>query len=528
MTRSHQINVITVLKNISIRVRLALTATFLGLLLVIGGVMGISGISMSNSDVEQLYKDQLASSTSLSEASVSLSRMRLWLYRIALDPTSPNVPQLAQNAQKLLNASRLSWATYRALPAAIDERDLAETTNTKFDALVTNGVQPMFDALAARDPSKLADIALHTPPALFIDVTDGLDLLGKYQVSEARATFSAAQARFHRFVALAVVGIVTALIAAALSWWSLQRAISGPLDTALGHFKAIADGDLTTQIHVPGRNEMGQLMNGLQAMQNNLIQTIGAVREGATSIDTAAREIAAGNVDLSQRTEEQAASLEETSSSMEQLTSTVRQNAAHAKHAKQLVTNTASLTDQGNQASQKVVETMKELSSSSHKIAEITSVIEGIAFQTNILSLNAAVEAARAGDQGRGFAVVASDVRLLALRSATAAKEIKELTSNSLSRVSTGAQQVEDASQTMAEILESVRKVSDLMGEIAAASDEQSIGIEQINRAVAQMDQVTQQNAALVEQASAATLSLEVQASDLETVVSVFRVPGKV
>ncbi len=515
-------------KNISIRARLALTVSFLGLLLVFGGAMGITGVSMSNSDVEQLYSNQLASSTALSEASVSLSRMRLWLYRIALDPTSPSVPQNVQNAQKLLSASRNSWAAYRALPAdGPEESRLTELTNAKLETLIANGIQPMFDALAAHDSAKLVDAALHTPPSLFIDVTEAMDTLGKYQVSSARATYAAAQTRFRRFVELALAGILIALTAAAFSWWSLQRAISGPLDQALDHFKAIADGDLTTRIEVLSRDEMGQLMDGLQAMQSKLVSTIGAVRDGATSIDTAAREIAVGNVGLSQRTEEQAASLEETSSSMEQLTSTVRHNAAHAKQAKQLVTSTAMLTDQGNQASLKVVETMKELSSSSHKIAEITSVIEGIAFQTNILSLNAAVEAARAGEQGRGFAVVAGDVRLLALRSATAAKEIKELTGSSLSRVSAGAQQVDDASQTMTQILDSVRKVSDLMSEIASASEEQSIGIEQINRAVAQMDQVTQQNAALVEQASAAALSLEAQAGDLETAVSVFRVPAR-
>lgn len=265
-------------------------------------------------------------------------------------------------------------------------------------------------------------------------------------------------------------------------------------------------------------------MAGLQAMQSKLSLAISVVREGSRSIDTAAQEISAGNLDLSQRTEEQAASLEETASSMEELTSAVRQNADNAKQANQVVTSTALLTEQGNQATQEVVQTMRGLSDSSGKIAEIISVIEGVAFQTNILSLNAAVEAAQAGEQGRGFAVVAGEVRTLAQRSATASREIKELITDSLSRVETGVRQVDRATQSMTEILSSVRKVSALMGEIAAASEEQSKGIEQVNVAVAQMDQVTQQNAALVEQASAAALSLTEQASQLESAVSAFRV----
>jgi methyl-accepting chemotaxis protein len=259
-------------------------------------------------------------------------------------------------------------------------------------------------------------------------------------------------------------------------------------------------------------------------MQRKLVQTIDVVRDGSRSIDIAAQEISAGNLDLSQRTEEQAASLEETASSMEELTSTVRQNADNAKQASQVVRSTALLTEQGSLAAQEVVQTMRSLSDASGKIADITSVIEGIAFQTNILSLNAAVEAARAGEQGRGFAVVASEVRSLAQRSATASREIKELITDSLNRVETGARQADRATGTMADILASVRKVSDLMGEIAAASEEQSKGIEQVNSAVVQMDQVTQQNAALVEQASAAALSLKEQAGQLDNAVSVFRV----
>ncbi|MFC5430788.1 methyl-accepting chemotaxis protein [Paraburkholderia denitrificans] len=512
-------------KNISIRVRLALAMGFLGALLVIGGLMGIVGLSLSNNDTKDMYSSRLASSEALAQANVALSRARLWLYRIALDPASPDVPQEARTSRDLLTASMRAWDAYRALPvSSLDEAQRAADANTKFDALVKSGLEPMFSAIAAGDTAKIPEVWRHTPPSLFIDVSDSMDSLDQIQVNAARATFDAAQVRFHWFVEVALAGVLGALGAAALAWWSLQRAISTPLTQALGHFRAIADGDLTTRIEVHSGDEMGQLMTGLQAMQGNLVQTIGVVREGVHSINTATHEISDGNVDLSQRTEEQAASLEETAASMEELTSTVRQNADYAKQVNQVVSSTALLTEQGNQATRDAVQTMRNLSESSGKMSEIIGVIEGIAFQTNILSLNASVEAARAGEQGRGFAVVAGEVRSLAQRSATASREIKELITDSLKRVETGARQIDRATETMTEILASVRSVSDLMGEITAASQEQSKGIEQVNQAVAQMDQVTQQNAALVEEASAAALSLKEQAEQLETAISVFRV----
>ncbi|WP_230463816.1 methyl-accepting chemotaxis protein [Burkholderia ubonensis] len=517
--------ILTMVKNISIRARLALAMSFLGALLVIGGLMGIVGVSMSNDDMKDMYAGRLASSEALGQANVALSRTRLWLYRIALDPTGPDVPQETRTSRDLLTASKRAWDAYRALPASSpDEAQRAADANTKFDAFVKNGLEPMFSAIATGDAAKITEVWRHIPPALFADVSDGMDSLDHIQVNAARATYDAAQARFHWFITVAVAGALIALGAAALAWWSLQRAIGMPLAQALGHFRAIADGDLTTRVEVRSGDEMGQLMTGLQAMQHKLVQMMGVVREGVRSINAATREISAGNADLSQRTEDQAASLEETAASMEELTSTVRQNADNAKQANQVVCSTALLTERGNQATREAVQTMRGLSESSGKISEIIGVIEGIAFQTNILSLNAAVEAARAGEQGRGFAVVASEVRSLAQRSATASREIKDLITDSLNRVETGARQVNRATETMAEILASVRQVSDLMGEITAASQEQSKGIEQVNQAVAQMDQVTQQNAALVEEASASALSLKEQAGQLEAAISVFRV----
>ncbi|MBR7918734.1 Tar ligand binding domain-containing protein [Burkholderia vietnamiensis] len=513
------------IRNLSIRVRLALAMGFLGVLLVIGGFIGVIGVAISNDDVKTLYSERLASSEALGQANVALSRTRLWLYRIALDPDSPDVAQESATARELLAASKRAWDTYRGLRlSGPEEARRAADANTKFNALVEHGLEPMFTAIAAHDPANIPNVWRHIPPSLFIDASDSMDALGRIQMSASRVTFDAAQGRFHWFVGFAIAGIAVALGAAAFTWWSLQNAIGVPLARALGHFSAIAEGDLTTRIDVESSDEMGQLMSGLQTMQSKLLQTIRIVREGSRSIETSAHEITAGNLDLSQRTEEQAASLEETAASMEQLTSTVRQNADNAKQANQVVHNAAMLTEEGNQATQEVVGTMRGLSDASGKIAEITSVIEGIAFQTNILSLNAAVEAARAGEQGRGFAVVAGEVRSLAQRSATASREIKELINDSLRRVETGARQVDRATDRMSEILASVQRVQVLMGEIAAASDEQSKGIEQVNQAVTQMDQVTQQNAALVQQASSSALSLKAQAEQLAATVSVFRI----
>lgn len=289
------------------------------------------------------------------------------------------------------------------------------------------------------------------------------------------------------------------------------------------HIKMIAAGDLTQQIAVTSRNEMGVLAASLKHMQSELIETVSGVRQGADAIYSGASEIAAGNNDLSSRTEQQAASLEETAASMEQLTATVKQNAENARQASQLALSASETAQKGGKVVANVVQTMHDIAGSSQKIADITGVIDGIAFQTNILALNAAVEAARAGEQGRGFAVVAGEVRNLAQRSAQAAKEIKGLIEDSVNRVDMGSVLVESAGETMGDIVNAVTRVTDIMGEIASASDEQSRGIDQVGQAVAEMDRVTQQNASLVEESASAAAALEEQASMLTQSVAVFR-----
>jgi methyl-accepting chemotaxis protein len=313
-----------------------------------------------------------------------------------------------------------------------------------------------------------------------------------------------------------------ALVIGALVAWLITRSIVVPLRGALEVAKRVAAGDLRSQVHVSGRDEISELLHALQEMNDSLYRTVSEVRRGTDSITVASGEIASGNADLSERTEAQAAALEETSQSMAQLTETVRQNSASADQADGLVRSATEYAVRGGEVVHQVVQTMGDIKESSTRIADIISVIDGIAFQTNILALNAAVEAARAGDQGRGFAVVAAEVRTLAQRSAAAAKEIKQLITDSVGKVDAGGKLVDAAGRGMDDIVASVKRVAAIMGEITAASTEQRGGIEAVNMAITQMDEMTQRNAALVEEASAAAQSMRDQARNLARTVSAF------
>ncbi|NMM38643.1 MAG: HAMP domain-containing protein [Glaciimonas sp.] len=316
---------------------------------------------------------------------------------------------------------------------------------------------------------------------------------------------------------------ISAGIISVLAGILTTRSITHPLSEALKVAQTVAAGNLTSRINVKSTNETGRLMQAMQDMNTSLVKTVGQVRSGTDSIAAASGQIAAGNLDLSARTEEQASTLEQTAASMEELTGTVKQNADNARQANQLAASASEVAVKGGAVVAQVVDTMHDINASARKIADIISVIDGIAFQTNILALNAAVEAARAGEQGRGFAVVATEVRNLAQRSASAAKEIKALIDDSAQKVNAGTTLVGQAGATMQEIVTSVKKVADIMAEITSASQEQSQGIEQVNQAIIQMDDVTQQNAALVEQAAAASEALQEQAAHLAQVVSVFQ-----
>jgi methyl-accepting chemotaxis protein len=352
---------------------------------------------------------------------------------------------------------------------------------------------------------------------------DALEAMTRFQVEAAAAAGKDANQTYElaRGLILAFAGLALALGAAVA--WLVTRSVTAPMREAVEVARKVAAGDLGVAVQVRSRDETGQMMQALKDMVVSLRSIVGNVRSGADNINGAAGEIAHGNVSLSQRTEQQASSLEETASSMEELTATVRQSAANARQANQLAERASQVASEGGEAVRHVVTTMSGISASSKKIADIIGTIDGIAFQTNILALNAAVEAARAGEQGRGFAVVASEVRGLAQRSAAAAKEIKTLIDDSVARVDSGAQQVETAGRTMEEVVGAVKQVTDIMAEIAAASQQQSSGIDQVSRAVTQMDQVTQQNASLVEEAAAAAQSMVEQSRALQRSVAAFR-----
>ena len=358
----------------------------------------------------------------------------------------------------------------------------------------------------------------------FATANDAIQSLWTYNEELAAKSGKNAQEAFRSALRLLVsLSAAAIVIGVTLAFW-ITRSITGPVGRAMSAALSIRDGDLSQPVHATSRDELGQLLEAMAEMQQELGRVVGTVRENADSVATASAQIAQGNTDLSQRTEEQASALEQTAASMEQLSATVKQNADNAKEANQLALDASGVAGKGGAVVGKVVETMNSINQSSKRIADIISVIDGIAFQTNILALNAAVEAARAGEQGRGFAVVASEVRNLAQRSAEAAREIKSLITASVGQVGQGSELVSQAGATMQEIVGAIKHVTDIMSEIASASAEQSAGVSQVEEAVSQMDQTTQQNAALVEESAAAAESLRSQAQTLVQVVSIFKI----
>ncbi|HBV92056.1 methyl-accepting chemotaxis protein [Pantoea sp. B550] len=427
-------------------------------------------------------------------------------------------------AEKRIQQAKEGFAVYQArevkTPADVE---LDATLQARFNDYINKGLIPMINA--GKQGSFEGIIAQETDVTRRLDDDYNAVLLKAIKIRTDRANAITAEAdHLSRigFISMAVA-FSAALVLVLLTFVFLRRVVINPLRQSVMRIERIAQGDLTSVPLPYGRSEIGTLIHNLQLMQQALVTTVGTVREGAVAIYQGSSEISAGNTDLSSRTEQQAAALEQTAASMEQLTATVKQNAENAHHASQLAADASGKARSGGDLVDSVVKTMTNISGSSKKIAEITNVINSIAFQTNILALNAAVEAARAGEQGRGFAVVASEVRNLAQRSAQAAKEIESLIAESVTLINDGSHQVGAAGSTMGEIVEAVRRVTDIMSEIAAASDEQSRGIQQVSQAVTEMDNVTQQNASLVEEASAAAASLEDQAGKLTQAVAAFR-----
>ncbi|MBV7534837.1 MCP four helix bundle domain-containing protein [Duganella sp. sic0402] len=370
---------------------------------------------------------------------------------------------------------------------------------------------------------EVSDLLDNKWPAVFKGYAGALEKLLAYQTQQARALTVQSDSQFESSRALLMGFGLATLVLGALLAWLLTRSIVRPLMQAVSLAEQVAGGELRAAIRHGRSDEIGKLFDALSHMTARLADTVGRVRDGAVAIDSASREIANGNMDLSRRTEHQAGALEETASAMEELTSAVKQNSGNARQANQLALSASSVAGKGGAVVSEVVKTMASINDYAHKIVDITSVIDGIAFQTNILALNAAVEAARAGEQGRGFAVVAGEVRSLAHRSAEAAKEIKKLINDSAERVASGAALAETAGVTMNDIVDSVQKVTAIIGEISTASSEQEHGILQVNTAISDMDDVTQQNAALVEEAAAAAAAMQAQARELAELVGSFK-----
>jgi methyl-accepting chemotaxis protein len=510
-------------KNVTIRARLTLALGLFMVLLVVGAAAGLLSLQQSNASLQDIYKTDMSSARSLAQTTISTLSARVTLSRIEFIADPTEIKTAIESVRQNLKAADDAWAAYAAKPMSDGEKPLADAVISARGKVVNEGILPALKAIESGDIPDFHAKTVMDVPRLFSDYTKAMVALADMQVKNAENRYLAAQARYTLVMWMVGIGLVIGLLAGIITQITLTRAVVGPIDDAIKHFEKIAGGDLTQRIEVWNDTETGRLFKGVKHMQESLVRTVSEVRAGTESITSAAQQIAAGNTDLSARTEQQAASLEETASSMEQLTATVKQNADNARQASQLAVTASDIAARGGEVVGRVVGTMQGISTSSNKIVDIISVIDGIAFQTNILALNAAVEAARAGEQGRGFAVVAGEVRTLAQRSAAAAKEIKELIEDSSHKVHDGSALVEQAGQTMEEIVQAVKRVTDIMGEISAASSEQSGGIEQVNRAVTQMDEVTQQNAALVEEAAAAAGSLEEQANRLKTVVSVFR-----
>ncbi|WP_262927208.1 methyl-accepting chemotaxis protein [Phytohalomonas tamaricis] len=509
--------------NKSVKLRLAVSLGVCIALLVIVAALGNFSASRVQDDLRKTYTHNLLPIKTLGEVRTTLLMNRIVLNGMLIDRDVSKVERVTQemaaNSQKINE----SWAKYKQISVPND----AEKAGV---ASFEQHIDPLRDeirkvqALAAAGSFDQATLMMGSSVresygALIADLSQVIEA----NVAQADASFihgnkSYATMRNLSFGAMAF----SVMLALALAVW-LIRGIVTPLSKARALAESLANGNLDNTIDITSKDEFGDMLNALKIMEGKLSDVVRSVRRNAESVNLASGEIALGNDDLNRRTQEQAASLEETAASMEEITTTVRQNADNAVQADHLVQGVSRQAQQGGEVVQQAVSAMTEISTSSRKIASIVSLIDEIAFQTNLLALNAAVEAARAGEQGRGFAVVASEVRNLASRSANAAKDIKGLVNESVTKVQSGTVLVDRAGQTLLEIVDSVKRVTDLVGEISVASKEQALGIDQVNIAVSQMDAVTQQNASLVEKSSAASRSLQLQADALLREISFFK-----
>ncbi|MFZ6798698.1 methyl-accepting chemotaxis protein [Undibacterium sp. Di24W] len=486
------------------------------------GLFSVSQLAKVNAAADEIGNDWMPSAIEAMGMKESMSRMRSQEAQLATAESPDEVKKYQERTNEAIeqfkkhHTASLKYADQAGEKKALDDTLSAFNDYVQISAKIGNFAKeantPAAVNLLRTDSSKANKKLRDMVEKITEDHISG----GKLAFAESSAIYKRAQTW--------VVGVIIAaiIIGLVLATW-LARIVSAPLKEAVEFAEAIARGDLTRTVVPSSSCETGQLIQALSDMNTSLLQVVAEVRTGTDQINAASASIASGNLDLSNRTEEQAGSLEETASSMEEITSTIKHNSDNARQANILSQSATAVAVKGGSVVSEVVATMTSINESSRKIVDIISVIDGIAFQTNILALNAAVEAARAGEQGRGFAVVASEVRSLAQRSASAAKEIKELINDSVEKVGQGSKLVDSAGSTMQEVVDSVKRVSDMISEITAAGQEQSTGIDQINTAIIQMDNVTQQNAALVEEAAAAAATLQEQAENLVKVVSVFK-----
>ncbi|MDJ4947008.1 methyl-accepting chemotaxis protein [Salmonella enterica] len=516
------------LKRIKIVTSLLLVLALFGLLQLTSGGLFFNSLKndKENFTVLQTIRQQQsalnATWVELLQTRNTLNRAGIrWMMDQSNIGSGATVAELMQGATNALKLTEKNWAQYESLPRDPRQSEAAFLEIKRTYDIYHGALAELIQLLGAGKINAFFDQPTQSYQDAFekqyMAYMQQNDRLYDIAVEDNNSSYNQAM-----WVLISVLIAVLVVIIAV--WFGIKMSLIAPMNRLIESIRHIASGDLVKRIDVEGSNEMGQLADNLRHMQSELVRTVGDVRNGANAIYSGASEIAMGNNDLSSRTEQQAASLEETAASMEQLTATVKQNAENARQASHLALSASETAQKGGKVVDNVVQTMRDISSSSQKIADIISVIDGIAFQTNILALNAAVEAARAGEQGRGFAVVAGEVRNLAQRSAQAAREIKSLIEDSVGRVDVGSTLVESAGETMDEIVNAVTRVTDIMGEIASASDEQSRGIDQVGLAVAEMDRVTQQNASLVEESAAAAAALEEQASRLTQAVAVFRI----
>jgi len=512
------------MSSMSIKSRLVLTLAILCVVIIAIGGLGLNGLRQTVRGLETVYNDRVVP---LAQIKVIADAYAVNVVDTAHEVRNGNIT-FAKGTENIDTARRQikeKWSAYLSTALVDKEKALVKQIEPAM-ARADSSIGELREILVKQDSAALAEFTVKRMYPAINPISELMDKLDSVQIEVAKEEYHQGESLYRTLVTTTILVTVLAVLAAIALGLFLVRAITVPLDHALRVANAVASGDLTVRIEAGRRDEVGQLLVALAKMKDDLGNSVNAIQLAADNVSTGSKEIARGNADLSSRTEEQASSLEETASSMEELTTTVKQNAENARQANQLAIGAADVALKGGDAVRGVVTTMGGIAESSRKIADIIGVIDGISFQTNILALNAAVEAARAGEQGRGFAVVASEVRALAQRSAAAAKEIKTLIEDSVGRVSEGNKQVDGAGKTMEEIVNSVKRVADIVSEISAASQEQMRGIEQVSQAIMQMDQVVQQNAALVEESAAAAENLASQSEVMAETVGRFKVEG--